>query len=260
MKHLHLSRDSDWLEKVRLSLRLRGIAVVEGLLNAEECQQGIEAIQQARSAIAAELSEEKLRQLRSQGSNELRLVLMYDPFFLDLLTRPPMLQVLDVTLGDKAVLRFQNAEIADKQSDGDPPLVQTAYHMNTQRVTSGTLLALDVAVMLTPFQLAFSPGTHQQPQPPSLDYLVWSEEVIDAPPGSMLVFDATLWHREVPRQSPDPGYLIEQQFTKSYIKPHFDYPRALGEDRMRSLPERTRQLLGWHTRIPSSLKEFHLKG
>ena len=262
MKHLDLSRDPNWLEMATLNLQFQGIAVAEGLLDATECRQGIQAILKAHESIANEISEEKIREVRMRGSNELRLVLMHDPFFLDLLTRPPLLQALDATLGDKAVLRFQNGEIAGGANEDAslPPLVQTDYHMNTQRVTPGSLLALDIAVFLTPFQLGIVPGSHQRLDPPPTDYLLWAEEILDLPAGSMVVFDPTLWHREVEVSSPEARYLVEQQFTKSYIKPHFDYPRALGEARMLALPERTRQLLGWHTRIPTSLQEFHLTG
>lgn len=260
MKHLHPDRDPDWLEKAVASIRYTGLAVIEGLLSPADCARGIQAIQVARDAIAAEVSEAKLQALRSQGSNELRLILNYHPFFLELLNSPWMLDIIDATLGDKAVLRFQNGEICAPESDDTPALAQWGHHMNTQRVTPGSLLALDIAVMLTPVDMAASPGTHQQAQPPPSDYLKWSEEVLQIPAGAVLAFDATLWHRELPHTSPDLRYLIDQQFTKSYVKPHFDYPRVLGEERMMALPVRTRQLLGWHTRLPASLLEFYLPG
>ena len=259
IKHLHPSRDSDWLEKALLSIRHLGIAVIEGALDTHACEAGIAALESARSAIAAEISEETLLENRRRGGNELRLVLKHHPFFLELLENPVMLAALDATLGAKAVLRFQNGEILGCEATSLPPLKQTTYHMNTPRVVAGSLLSIDAAFLLTPFKLAVSPGTHQQSSPPPMNYLQWAEEIIDAPAGSILVFDSTLWHREVTCQDAvQKSYIVEQQFTKSYIKPHFDFPRALGETRMLALPERTRQLLGWHTRLPTSLAEFYL--
>lgn len=258
IKSLYPHRDPAWMEKALGSLRHLGIAVIEDILDPEACEAGIAAINHTRDCIAKELTEESLRSLRLKGVNELRLVLQYDPFFLELLQHPILLATIDATLGDKAVLRFQNAEILGGDSRDLPPLVQNSYHMNTQRVTPGSLLSLDAAFLMTPFQFAVSPGTHQQAAAPSLSYLQWSEYVIDAPAGALLVFDSTLWHREITDPSDAMRYIVEHQFTKSYIKPHFDYPRVLGEEKMLSLPERTRQLLGWHTRLPASLAEFYL--
>jgi ectoine hydroxylase-related dioxygenase (phytanoyl-CoA dioxygenase family) len=50
---------------------------------------------------------------------------------------------------------------------------------------------------------------------------------------------------------------INQQFTRSYVKQQVDYVRALGEDAVLGQRERTQQLLGWYTRVVTSLDEFY---
>ena len=50
---------------------------------------------------------------------------------------------------------------------------------------------------------------------------------------------------------------INHQFTRSYIKQQIDYVRALGDERVLAQPPRTQQLLGWYTRVVSSLDEYY---
>jgi len=50
---------------------------------------------------------------------------------------------------------------------------------------------------------------------------------------------------------------VNHQFTRSYIKQQIDYVRALGDEAVQLQPERTRQLLGWHTRVMTSLDEYY---
>jgi ectoine hydroxylase-related dioxygenase (phytanoyl-CoA dioxygenase family) len=127
----------------------------------------------------------------------------------------------------------------------------------------GYLAALEVVFPLSDLSAKSEdfyvvPGTQQQANPPNRRYMEWAEVPIECPAGGMIVVDSTLWHREGLRRANDPGIFVAHQFTKSFIKPHFDHVRALGDECLRALPERTRQLLGWHTRIPSTLDEFYL--
>jgi ectoine hydroxylase-related dioxygenase (phytanoyl-CoA dioxygenase family) len=50
---------------------------------------------------------------------------------------------------------------------------------------------------------------------------------------------------------------INQQFTRSYVKQQVDYVRALGDDVVEAQAPRTQQLLGWYTRVVTSLDEFY---
>jgi ectoine hydroxylase-related dioxygenase (phytanoyl-CoA dioxygenase family) len=71
------------------------------------------------------------------------------------------------------------------------------------------------------------------------------------------VFDSTLWHASGRNTSGRDRLSINHQFTRSWIKPQIDYVRALGDGFVGSLPERSRQLLGWYTRVVTSLDEFY---
>ena len=73
----------------------------------------------------------------------------------------------------------------------------------------------------------------------------------------MLVFDSTLWHAARSNTSGRDRLAINQQFTRSWIKQQIDYVRALGADAVQARSPRTRQLLGWYTRVVTSLDEYY---
>ena len=73
----------------------------------------------------------------------------------------------------------------------------------------------------------------------------------------MLVFDSTLWHAAGANVSGRDRLALNHQFTRSYIKQQVDYVRALGDGKVLSQRPRTQQLLGWYTRMVTSLDEYY---
>jgi ectoine hydroxylase-related dioxygenase (phytanoyl-CoA dioxygenase family) len=53
---------------------------------------------------------------------------------------------------------------------------------------------------------------------------------------------------------------VNQQFTRSYVKQQIDYVRALGDPAILALPARSQQLLGYYTRVVTSLDEYYRTG
>ena len=100
-------------------------------------------------------------------------------------------------------------------------------------------------------------GTHQKLDPPTTSFLEAASVPVLCPAGSMVVFDSTLWHAAGENMSAQDRLAINHQFTRSFFKPQVDYIRGLGDSVVLSLPPRTQQLLGWYTRVPSSLDEYY---
>jgi len=73
----------------------------------------------------------------------------------------------------------------------------------------------------------------------------------------MIVFDSTLWHAAGSNTSGRDRLAINHQFTRSWIKQQIDYVRALGNEAVEASPPRTQQLLGWYTRVVTSLDEYY---
>jgi ectoine hydroxylase-related dioxygenase (phytanoyl-CoA dioxygenase family) len=101
------------------------------------------------------------------------------------------------------------------------------------------------------------PGTHQNSARPSDDYLLKQAIPVECAAGGMIVFDSTLYHAAGANVSGKDRLAINHQFTRSYIKQQIDYVRALGSDALLAQNPRTQQLLGWYTRVVTSLDEYY---
>jgi len=101
------------------------------------------------------------------------------------------------------------------------------------------------------------PGSHLVREKPDEDYFLTHAVRAIAPKGSLVIFDARLWHSagfnctELPRRA------ITYGFTRPFFKQQFDYCRALGWNKVEQMTENLQQLLGFYSRVPSSHDEWY---
>lgn len=252
--------DAAWIDNVVESLSYSGFAVVEHVLEpplVEECR---EAMYRVRDRIHAEVGLERLDAAGEVGV--LRLMLRYDEFFFRLLELREVLAVVDATLSETAILHLQNGLVLPTISDEKPDVFQTRFHRDFPRVLNGYLMSINTFFALDEFNersggTMFVPASHQVDEPPSDRYRDATAVTATCSPGSMIVFDSTVWHAAGANHSGADRLAINQQFTRSYVKQQIDYVRALGEEVVEAQVPRTQQLLGWYTRVVTSLDEFY---
>lgn len=253
--------DPDWLSTAVEMMHALGYVAVSGVLDAAMLSRIRGAMYRAQKAIAAEVGEERLKRAGEVGV--LRLVAKYDQVFLDLLAVPEVLAVVDATVSNTAILHLQNGFILPSFKPGEAPSVfQNRYHMDFPRVLNGYLMSINVMLAIDEFRpdngaTLIIPGSHQKSHPP--DFAKADQVMVPAtcPQGSMLIFDSTLYHAAGPNTSGADRLAINHQFTRSYVKQQIDYVRALGDEAVLSQPQRTQQLLGWYTRVVTSLDEYY---
>jgi ectoine hydroxylase-related dioxygenase (phytanoyl-CoA dioxygenase family) len=254
-------KDPDWLSKAVEMMRAIGYVAVSGVLDVALLGRIRDRMYRAQEAISAEVGEERLKRAGELGV--LRLVAKYDQVFLDILALPELLAVVDATLSNTAILHLQNGFILPSFKPGEAPSVfQNRYHMDFPRVLNGYVMSINVMLAIDEFRpdngaTLIIPGSHQKTQPP--DFAKVEQLVLPAtcPQGSMLVFDSTLYHAAGPNTSGADRLAINHQFTRSYVKQQVDYVRALGDEVVLAQPPRTQQLLGWYTRVVTSLDEYY---
>ena len=253
--------DPDWLARALQTMRTLGFVAVSGVIDEPALARIREAMYRAQKAITAEVGQERLQRAGELGV--MRLLCKYDQVFLDLLATPEILAVVDATVSPTAILHLQNGFILPSFKQGEAPRVfQNRYHMDFPRVLGGYLMSINVMLAIDEFRpdngaTIVLPGSHQQDPAPQLDKLEHTALPARCPAGSMLVFDSTLFHAAGPNTSGADRLAINNQFTRSYVKQQIDYVRALGDDRVLAQPARTQQLLGWYTRVVSSLDEYY---
>lgn len=242
------------MSRVVSAVSSTGIAILEDALPGSFMQRAREAVQTADRAERAFLAE------RSLGSDDaIRMPMKHDDHFFRFLEQPYLHEIVDALLSPHAILRYQQAGFAT--ADDSRVMAHHQHHMNFKVVMNGYRAGINLTFalddMLGESSLRFILGSHQRPTPPRPEDLSIAEIALECPAGSVLVYDSTIWHRDVPNLNPVPRHLVDHLFVRHFIKPYFDYPRALGPEVLASLPERSRRFLGWESRIPSTLEEFY---
>jgi ectoine hydroxylase-related dioxygenase (phytanoyl-CoA dioxygenase family) len=251
----------DWLSLTLEGLRYQGFAVLENVLSRGQVADLRDHMYAVQPQIVAAVGQERLDRAGERGV--LRLMMKYDPFFLSLLELPEVLAIVDATVSPTAILHLQNGFILPPVSPGTPKeIFQTSYHRDFPRLLNGYMASVNVFVALDDFTTENGatlvvPGTHQQDPAPSAAYNRANAVPVTCPAGSLIVFDSTLVHAAGHNASNQDRLAINMQFTRSYIKQQIDYVRALGDDMVRAQPPRTQQLLGYYTRVVTSLDEYY---
>jgi ectoine hydroxylase-related dioxygenase (phytanoyl-CoA dioxygenase family) len=237
-----------------------GYCVVEGVLSPALIEELRAAMYRAQARIVAEVGAERLQRAGENGV--LRLMMKFEPVFMRLLEIPQMLALVDQHLGSTAILHLQNGFILPSSSAPERALFQSSFHRDFPRVLNGYLMSLNTFFALDDFSVANGatwvvPGTHQRETRPADDELERSAVCVECRAGAMIVFDSTLWHCGGRNTSGRDRLAVNQQFTRSYVKQQIDYVRALGDAAITALPARSQQLLGYYTRVVTSLDEYY---
>lgn len=135
---------------------------------------------------------------RIHDANIARCLLAYDADFLEMATLPVLRGVAERILGQNFVLLMQNGVI-------NPPgqrHFQINWHrdLNYQHWISSRPLALSALLCLDPFSRQTGgthvlAGSHLKEEFPSEAFIRRHEQVIEARPGSLIVFDSMMFHR-----------------------------------------------------------------
>jgi ectoine hydroxylase-related dioxygenase (phytanoyl-CoA dioxygenase family) len=262
MLQLDCRTDGEWLEKALAALRYEGCCVVIGVLDADWLGTTRERMYAVQAAIHDDIGEERLQRAGELGV--LRNMAGYDEFFLRFLELDPILQIVDGTVSETAILHLQNGFILPPTppADNGEAVFQQRFHRDFPRHMDGYLASINTLLAIDDFTAANGgtivvPGTHQRAEQPPAAYLAAAAQPVECPAGSAIVFDSTLWHAAGRNASDRDRLGINLQFTRSFIKQQVDYVRALGDDLVEHQLPRTQQLLGWYTRVVASLDDYY---
>jgi ectoine hydroxylase-related dioxygenase (phytanoyl-CoA dioxygenase family) len=254
-------KDSDWLQRTLDDVRETGFSIVTGVLDSSFLDQTRAAMYSVQEKLVSDVGAERLQRAGELGV--LRLMPQYDPFFLRFLEIPEVLSFIDHTVSETAILHTQNGFILPSIANGAAPeIFQNSFHRDFPRVLNGYVASINVMFAIDQFSAENGatlvvPRTHQAIEIHDQQYLKENAIPVECPAGSMFVFDSTLWHAAGANTSGADRLAINHQFTRSYIKQQIDYVRALGSTVLVAQKPRTQQLLGWYTRVVTSLDEYY---
>jgi ectoine hydroxylase-related dioxygenase (phytanoyl-CoA dioxygenase family) len=253
--------DEAWLETAVDALRDVGCVVVEDILVGQQIDATREALYSAQRHIREDIGEERLERAGELGV--LRLMAKYEPSLVDLVAQPHLLAIVDALIGDTAILHLQNGFILpSREPDPNGRVFQQSFHRDFPRHLNGYVASLNALIAVDAFTqenggTIVVAGSQQRPDRPSDAYLEAAAQPVECPAGAAIVFDSTLWHAAGINRSGRDRLGVNQQYTRSFFKQQIDYVRALGDDFVLAQPPRVQQLLGWYTRVVTSLDEYY---
>lgn len=101
------------------------------------------------------------------------------------------------------------------------------------------------------------PHSHLSETKPSDQYFHQHAIKATGKAGSILLFNANVWHCSSLNTSDKGRRAIPITLTKSLIKQLLDYPRALGYDKKETFSPAMQQLLGYDSRVPANLEDWY---
>ncbi|SHG02434.1 phytanoyl-CoA dioxygenase family protein [Pedobacter caeni] len=177
------------------------------------------------------------------------------------------LKFLEQKYGDPQIRHFLNGQYILNSLGAVINLKNSqAYVQNVHRdirtFTGSFKLMIQMMVILDDFTLEngatyFLSGSHQQDEKPEADYFYAHADRALAKKGSIILFDANLWHAAGKNNTDEPRRALTMAFTKPFMKQQMDYPRFLGYAFGESLTEDLKQVIGYNSRVPADFEEYY---
>jgi ectoine hydroxylase-related dioxygenase (phytanoyl-CoA dioxygenase family) len=250
----------DWVSHVCEALDHEGVAVVTGVLDDAMLEETRRHLYEAQRRIREDVGEDRLKRAGELGV--LRLLLGYDDFFYRFLELPEVIAFVDAALGETSILHVLNGLVLPPATETERTIFQRKFHRDFPRILNGYRMSVNCFFAIDDFNpetgsTQFVPGTQQHAGTPPDWYLEQAAVSSACPAGSMILFDSTTWHAAGVNSSGKDRMAINLQFTRSYVKQQIDYVRALGDEAVLAQKPRTQQMLGWYTRVVTSLDEYY---
>ncbi|MEJ5961941.1 phytanoyl-CoA dioxygenase family protein [Pedobacter immunditicola] len=143
----------------------------------------------------------------------------------------------------------------------EKPYVQN-IHRDIRSYTGDFKLMIQMMVVLDNFTeengaTYFLSGSHKQEQKPDEKYFYEYSDRAIANKGSIILFDANLWHAAGKNYTDHQRRALTMAFTRPFFKQQMDYPRLLGYELKEELNDDLRQIIGYNSRLPATLHEYY---
>lgn len=125
-------------------------------------------------------------------------------------------------------------------------------------------LMLNLLIMLDDFTLDngatyLLAGSHKKDEKPTEQEFYDKSDRALGKKGDVLLFNSNLWHAAGINTTDQERRAITITLTKPFMKQQFDYPRAVGYDKLETMSSNLQQIIGFLSRTPSTLDEWYQK-
>jgi ectoine hydroxylase-related dioxygenase (phytanoyl-CoA dioxygenase family) len=100
------------------------------------------------------------------------------------------------------------------------------------------------------------PGSHNTEKIPSLELFEKNHARLTCKKGSIVVFNARLWHRAGENSSNKFRHALTMNVCRPYMKQRMDWVRFIPTEITNQLNDQARRIIGFDTRLSTNLEEF----
>jgi hypothetical protein len=135
-------------------------------------------------------------------------------------------------------------------------------HRDVRSWTGDYKIMINMLVMLDDFTLdngatwLYTGSHHCSEKPTDQEFFEKADRGIGKK-GSIILFDSMLWHATGENKTDSMRRALTLTLTRPFLKQQFDYPRYIGYDKTEKLPDDLLQILGYNSRVPSTLDEWY---
>jgi ectoine hydroxylase-related dioxygenase (phytanoyl-CoA dioxygenase family) len=236
-------------EQARLDLDAGGCCLLEGVLSGDRLTRARDAVYRARDEDRAQGRASDFALDYGEGNVRVWNVLVRDPVFAELVQHPLALERIRGLIGWPALLGNLSANITEPGGAGgalhaDQIFVPEPWPAQPQ--------GINVAWCLDDFTAdngatRVVPGSHRASRNPKPDEAA-EAVALEAPAGTMMVFDSRVWHRTGPNETRDRSRAgLFGWYTRPIYRTQENWFLALPPDFIDDASDELLTLLGWRT-------------
>jgi len=242
------------IDRILEEIRINGYSVVPEFVPESFLQEARERVDAVYAEQEKSFGKEKL--LAIQELDVARCPLAYDPFFLQIAGHPFIRQVAKEMIGGMQILHLQNAIINRPNEEHH----QSSWHRDLpyQDWVISRPISINALWCLDPFDATTGatwilPYSHQQALLPSLNYTNKFKIQVNAPAGSVVLFDSMMYPCAGYNQSNIVRRAINNVYVTPLLRQQIDLPAFLNGNHKDS---EYAELLGYTTLVPESVDQF----
>jgi ectoine hydroxylase-related dioxygenase (phytanoyl-CoA dioxygenase family) len=142
------------------------------------------------------------------------------------------------------------------------PHYATNIHRDIRFFSGDLRIMLNMIVMLDDFSVEngatfLLPYSHKIPEIPEIAIFYKNAVQMVGKAGDIVLFNSNLWHAGGINKTEGHRRALTLTFSKPFMKQQVDYCKAIGFDNVEKFNDDVRQILGYNSRVPSSLDEWY---
>ncbi|MBE7465689.1 MAG: phytanoyl-CoA dioxygenase family protein [Planctomycetes bacterium] len=226
------------------SIRTRGYAVLEGVLDADQ-------LRDARSILDEIFKNEEAFSSERGWKNETYQVAyalpLKHPFYRRFALNPRLFPLMQEILGSDCILASLNGLTMT------PGGKTQGLHIDQFETIPGSTLYINALHCLDDFtkekgSTRVVPGSHDRPFPGRDKMAAFEHEAIqlEAPAGSVIAYNGGLWHAGSQNRTNQPRRAIHAYYSRSWVRPQWDFARSAPPELAAQFSDDEKRLLGFY--------------